>query len=256
MDERTGTVIIDGKIIDLKKASVEELDKSLKSLKSQEENLYDQIEENLDNDNDKIVDLLQQLLTIQTSIIELICLIFTKEGQQFVEEKYKNTENILMHQAKLYGQKPEKVKEKYKTDLKKYKDALKSINDVFEGRLKNIIVEMNKYQINVYKSIIAQSSLVIDRKKIMDSPEYEQFKKQEEKLIIQIDKYIDSEKQDKAETKMQELKELREKSPIYKCGRGINELKKRRQKLYDLSGKFDKEILNCRQERNVLNPII
>ena len=256
MDERKGTVIIDGKIIDLKKASIQELNKSLSSLKTQEENLYDRIEENLDRDNDKIVDLLQELLTIQTSILDLICLIFSKEGEQFVEQKYKDTENILMHEAKLYGQKPEKVKEKYKNDFKKYKDALKSLNAVFEGRLKNIIVEMNKYQINVYKSIIAQSSLVIDRKKIMESPEYEKFKKQEERLIAQIDKYIDSEKQDKAETKMQELKEFREKSPIYKCGRGINELKKRRQKLYDLSEKFDKEILQCRQERSVLNPII
>ena len=256
MNERNRTVIIDGKLIDLKKASIDELKKALKSLKSQEENLYDQIEENLDDSNDKIIELLQQLLGIQTSTMELVCLIFTKEGNQFIEEKYQDTENILMHQAKLYGQKPEKVKEKYKSDFKNYKDALNSINEVFEARLKNIIVELNKHQINIYKSIIAQSSLEIDKKQIINTPEYEKFKKQEEKLILQIDKYIDSEKQDKAEAKMEELKQLREKSPLYKCIKSIEELQKRRQKLYDLSEKFDREILKCTQERNVLNPII
>jgi hypothetical protein len=130
------------------------------------------------------------------------------------------------------------------------------MNEVFEGRLKNILVQMNKHQINIYKSIIAQSSLKQDIKTEINTPEYEKFKKQEEKLILQIDKYIETQKPEKAEAKMQELKELRESSPVNRYARAIKELQKRRQKMYDLSETFDKEIIKCTQERNILNPIV
>ena len=123
------------------------------------------------NDNPKFKDLLKQLAEIQAANAKVNWQIFVKEGKEQVQEKVQSVKDEILEQAKIYGQKIEKIEQQYSINkeeegsiIEQYRKVLSDINKEYGEQLKNIIAEKQEWQTEEQEAMVNQKKLQNERK--------------------------------------------------------------------------------------------
>lgn len=101
----------------------------------------------------ELLQLLSQLVEIQTTNTMLTAKIFIKEGREKVSQKVTAARNTIVGKAKEYGQKAEKIVEQYNLNEEKtgsimaeYRQSISEINELYYEQMKNILAEKIKME--------------------------------------------------------------------------------------------------------------
>lgn len=208
------------------------------------------------NDNPKFKDLLKQLAEIQAANAKVNWQIFVKEGKEQVQEKVQSVKDEILEQAKIYGQKIEKIEQQYSINkeeegsiIEQYRKVLSDINKEYGEQLKNIIAEKQEWQTEEQEAMVNQKKLQNERKEKEKSPEYKQYKEEEKKLIKEAKAALEGKDPEIISKKTEELKNLRARNPLNKYDKKIDNIIQDRKDIQQIIEECDKKIENCKENR-------
>lgn len=208
------------------------------------------------NDNPKFKDLLKQLAEIQAANAKVNWQIFVKEGKEQVQEKVQSAKDEILEQAKIYGQKIEKIEQQYSINkeeegsiIEQYRKVLSDINKEYGEQLKNIIAEKQEWQTEEQEAMVNQKKLQNERKEKEKSPEYKQYKEEEKKLIKEAKAALEGKDPEIISKKTEELKNLRARNPLNKYDKKIDNIIQDRKDIQQIIEECDKKIENCKENR-------
>lgn len=217
---------------------------------------------NMQDKNDQtttkeLVALIKELAQIQAENAKISAQIFAREGKEQIANKTNEMKDKIMEQAKIYGQKAEKVQETYNLNketksniLQKYKDSLAEIQEQYETRNESIMQEKSDWQNEEQATMLKEHELKQQRKEIKRSPEYAQQVKEEKELAKEIKKALDEGDLDLVTAKNEELKRLKEKNPLIKCDNEIEDIQQQRNEIQEIISQCEREMEECKDERD------
>ena len=216
------------------------------------------------NDKNKtgkeVLELLKELAEVQSTKALLSAKIFVEKGKQKVDEKVGNLKQSILDQAKLYGQKADKVIKEYElnsvernTILGEYKSVLDEINKKYEEPLKIAIAEKNEFE-EWEADDMSEQSFFQDRKNdIKESEGYKEYSKKREILVKEIKSDLDKGNFEEAKLKTDALKEFdvnpNENPAVYYEAK-IKPIKEERKELKEVIELCNSEIEKITAERD------
>lgn len=197
----------------------------------------------------KLLSLMRKLSEVQANNMMLTAKITARSGKEQVNEKVSAAKEKIELGAKRYGQKMEKIQEQYNLNkeekgniLFEYKESLEEINNEYEERIKLALDQKQELEVEEQNLLLEETELKNAKEEMKLSPEYKEYKENEEKRIIEIKNDLDHGNLDDVGIKNEELKQYKKNNPLVKYNEAIEAVRNQRHEISDLIEKCEQEI--------------
>lgn len=207
--------------------------------------------------NKKLIELLKRLAEVEQQHAMLSVATTVRKGKDQVTDKVESVKTQIIEQAKMYGQKIEKVEQDYlsekadsKSVVQQYQEALEQINEEYFANTKVLIEEQQGLQSDHKEMVIKEVRIIIDKQKVKSSETYKQYSQQEKDLKNQVKDAMAKGDLDTAQSKIDELKQLKENDPLKEFDDAIAEIRKAKEEINDRLEYCEQQLEELDQSRS------